>query len=90
VDIDALKIGLCCLRLGAGRERVDSSIDHSVGLLFMAKCGAKVKEGDTVVRIHYNGETKLKEVLPLIDESIRIEANKPELPQSMIVEEVNS
>jgi pyrimidine-nucleoside phosphorylase len=44
-SIDTSKIGLSAVKLGAGRERLDSEIDPGVGFLIKKKVGERVKRG---------------------------------------------
>jgi pyrimidine-nucleoside phosphorylase len=50
--IGAVDVGMAALRLGAGRHTKDDSIDHSVGVLCLAKRGDAVDEGATLARVH--------------------------------------
>src|SRR5207245_2751983 len=45
--IDAERVGIAALALGAGRERVDSVIDPAVGFVLNRKVGDAVKVGDS-------------------------------------------
>ncbi|MBR5411317.1 MAG: thymidine phosphorylase [Clostridia bacterium] len=44
--MDAEKLGLLCVELGAGRRRKEDAIDFSAGLILNAKTGDKVQKGD--------------------------------------------
>jgi len=52
--IDTEGVGLAGVALGAGRQRVDSQIDPAVGFTLLKKTGERVKQGEPVVRVHYN------------------------------------
>jgi len=62
-DINAEEVGLAAMSLGAGREKVDSKIDHAVGFVFLKKVGDRVNKGDPLLVIHYNDGERIKEVL---------------------------
>lgn len=64
--LDAEKIGKAVMVLGAGREKVDSQIDHSVGIVLKKKRGDRVKQGEALCLVHYNNEAKFKEAAKLI------------------------
>jgi pyrimidine-nucleoside phosphorylase len=49
--IDAERIGLASVRLGAGRERKGDPIDHAVGLVLLAKIGDHLDAGQPLVEI---------------------------------------
>jgi pyrimidine-nucleoside phosphorylase len=51
-DLSAMDIGLAALRLGAGRRTKDDEIDHSVGVLCLAKRGDRVSMGSTLAEVH--------------------------------------
>lgn len=53
------EIGICSLLLGGGREKKDSEIDLSVGLILHKKKGDFVKEGESLASIHANSPEKL-------------------------------
>jgi pyrimidine-nucleoside phosphorylase len=50
--IAATRVGLAALRLGAGRTRKDEEIDHSVGVVCLAKRGDRVEPGDVLAEVH--------------------------------------
>src|SRR5882724_316150 len=77
---DALDIGVGSMLLGAGRERVDSIIDHAVGVILNKKIGDQVDAGEPLCTIHYNSDARLAESIALIErgyviseESVRAE-----------------
>lgn len=55
---DALTIGLAATRLGAGRERMEDSVDPGVGVTLEAKIGQRVEEGDLLATVHHNSPDK--------------------------------
>jgi pyrimidine-nucleoside phosphorylase len=50
--IDAERIGLISMELGAGRFKKGDPIDHRTGLLLQAKIGDWLKVGDPLVEVH--------------------------------------
>jgi pyrimidine-nucleoside phosphorylase len=50
--IDAERVGLASVHLGAGRQRKGEPIDHAVGLVLQAKIGDRVEGGAPLVEIH--------------------------------------
>jgi pyrimidine-nucleoside phosphorylase len=86
--MDAEKVGIAAMLLGAGRRRAEDGVDHSVGVLVRAKPGERVEAGGTVYEVHYRDAGKLGDVLPLLHESFRTgDAPPPELP--LVLEELS-
>ena len=52
--IDALEIGLVSVRLGAGREQQDHTIDNCAGIELHRKVGEGVAPGDALATLHSN------------------------------------
>jgi pyrimidine-nucleoside phosphorylase len=69
---DARLLGVASNALGAGRSRVDDSIDPAVGLYLQKKAGDRVIKGEVLCRIHWNDERRLKSALPLIEQAYEI------------------
>ena len=60
----AREVGLISMLLGAGRQRVNSVIDHSVGIILERKLGDPVSLGDALATVH--ATVPLEEHHPLI------------------------
>lgn len=75
-SIDAEKMGECALKLGAGRETIDSVIDLSAGIVLNKKVNDKVKEGETLVYLHTNDLNKASEVEKSIKDIMEISNEK--------------
>ncbi len=52
-------IGMCSVKLGAGREKKDDSIDYSAGILLLKKTRDRVEIGDTIAVLFSSSEEKL-------------------------------
>lgn len=52
--LSAMDIGLASVKLGAGRETKESTIDHSAGIILTKKVGDYVNIGDTLAILHAN------------------------------------
>jgi len=70
--LDALEIGRGAVILGAGRQTLDSVIDHGVGVVLRAKAGSRVTAGEPLLEIHYNDEARLEAALPLFRSAISV------------------
>lgn len=54
--IDSLAIGLGAMKLGAGRETMQDTIDMAAGVMLQKKVGDKVGKGDVLCYAHTNKE----------------------------------
>lgn len=54
--IEAEKIGLASMQLGAGRLQKGDAIDHRTGFILQAKVGDRLASGDPLVEIHARTE----------------------------------
>lgn len=52
--IDALAIGNAAMYLGAGRQKIEDNIDHSVGIVLSKKVGDKVNKGEAIAFMYSN------------------------------------
>ncbi|MGB6607135.1 MAG: pyrimidine-nucleoside phosphorylase, partial [Atribacterota bacterium] len=59
--IDSRLIGESAMLLGAGREKKESEIDLSVGIILKKKVGNKVNNNEDLAEVYYNDSEKLKE-----------------------------
>ncbi len=55
--LEAIRVGVAALRLGAGRRTKSDEIDHAVGVVCHAKRGDRVETGDTLAEIHAGDES---------------------------------
>lgn len=70
-SIDANRVGVAALMLGAGRVTKDSAIDLAVGIVLNKKIGDTVEVGESLLTIHANRED-IKDVKHKLRESINI------------------
>ena len=78
------QIGVAAGVLGAGREKKDSKVDYSAGILVYKKIGAYVEPGDVMAVLYTNREESLDTAGELYLESVQIDEVKPELPQLIV------
>lgn len=84
-EIHAEHVGLATMLLGAGRDRVEDAVDHSVGVRLLAHVGERVKAEDALVEVHYHNEARLSEALVLLQKAWHI-ADAPRQPRPLILE----
>lgn len=85
--LDAELIGRATMALGAGRERVEASIDPGVGAILQAAPGDKLAAGDPILTLHLNSDKSLPAALALIDEAVVI-GDAPVERTSVFLDEV--
>lgn len=56
--MDAEKIGVASLLLGAGRNTKEDELDFSAGIILKAKTGDKVNKGETIAVLYANDSSK--------------------------------
>lgn len=77
--IDALMIGESAMRLGAGRAKIEDTIDMSAGIVLNKKIGDKVKKDETLCFVHTNID-KFDDILKDIKEAFIIDKNEVKTP----------
>jgi pyrimidine-nucleoside phosphorylase len=85
--IHAGHVGDACVRLGAGRSRLDETIDHGVGIELLAPPGTDVRAGDTVFIVHHRGGRGLGDALALLDAAIVVDDASP-APRPLVLERI--
>lgn len=86
VSIDAQKIGLAAMKLGAGRETKDSVIDLAVGIVLHKKIADKVEQDEVIATLHANEENVL-EIVQMVQDAYTIDKQlvaKPKLIYEII------
>ena len=59
-SLNAEKIGVTSVHLGAGRIKKEDSIDKTVGIVLNKKTGDKVAKGDVIATLYTNNESTIK------------------------------
>jgi pyrimidine-nucleoside phosphorylase len=75
--LDAEAVGRAAVMLGAGRERVEASIDLAAGVTLAKKPGDAVSQGEAVLVLHYNDERHLDQAIRLAQSAVDIAALPP-------------
>ena len=75
--MNAEGIGIAASLLGAGREREDSIIDFSAGIILDKKYGDYVNKGEVIARLFTNDKTKSENGLNKFMASVTIGEEKP-------------
>jgi pyrimidine-nucleoside phosphorylase len=85
--LDAALVGRASVALGAGRDRVEDSIDHAAGITVVVKPGVELRAGDPVLELHYRDRARLGAAADLASRAIKIEDNQP-IVEPLVVGEV--
>ncbi len=84
--IDARTVGHATMRLGAGRTRVESPINHAVGLILLKKVGDAVAPGEPIGILHTDDlGTGHEHETRRIEQAIEI-GDHPPAPMDLIVD----
>jgi pyrimidine-nucleoside phosphorylase len=83
----ARPVGQATMLLGAGRARVDSKIDPSVGVILHKKVGDRVEVGEPLCTVLVNDEPGIEDALEMIGCAYRIEEG-PVAVEPLIVERI--
>jgi thymidine phosphorylase len=83
----AESVGRAAVGLGAGRDRLDATIDPAVGFIITAPVGSRVRKGDPVIEIHHRGGRGLAEARRLLEEALHI-ADVPPPPRPLVLDRI--
>jgi thymidine phosphorylase len=84
--LDALGVGVCAWRLGAGRSRKEDSVSESAGVVCRAKPGDAVEEGQPLLELHIDDAARVPHALEALHGAIQIRPEPP--PHHPLVIEV--
>ncbi|MCP9494789.1 MAG: thymidine phosphorylase [Pyrinomonadaceae bacterium MAG19_C2-C3] len=73
----AESVGIASMMLGAGRVRVEDTIDPAVGIILHKKIGDKVEHGEPLATLHYNDAHKLDDARRTLRSAFQISENQP-------------
>jgi pyrimidine-nucleoside phosphorylase len=76
--IAATAIGEAALRLGAGRVGKEDEIDHSVGIVCLAKRGDRVEAGLSLAEVHARSDEAAERALQEVTAAYRLGPEQPE------------
>ena len=75
VRIETERVGRAAMALGAGRAKVNDSIDPAVGLVLRKKLGDKVEAGEPLAILHVNRSETLPEVQGWLEPAFQFGSN---------------
>lgn len=77
-SMDTEGIGVAAGLLGAGREKKDSEIDFSAGIIMKKKIGDRVEKGDVIAALYTASEEKLQRAVEHMEQCYEISVKKPD------------
>lgn len=80
-SINNYELGMAALELGAGRKTKETVIDPEAGIIFYAKIGTKIKQGDIVAELFSNKKDSLKIAEDKIFNAIVLSKKKTSAPK---------
>ncbi len=86
---DALTIGVAAMRLGAGRERKEDTVDPGVGITLEAKVGDQVSDGEPLARVRFSDPARWEAQEKLLTCAWTIGDAAPDR-QVLIIERIDS
>ncbi len=76
-ELNAYSIGHTAMILGAGRERLEDSIDYAVGVELLKKPGDLVQAGEVLALLHVNDEKRIEEASLEVSRAYLITRERP-------------
>jgi pyrimidine-nucleoside phosphorylase len=83
-ELHAERLGRATMLLGAGRNRVEDSVEPSAGGVLFAKRGQSVKAGDPLFELRYKDGVALHAAMEEVKNACRIEDMPPALPKLIL------
>ena len=87
-SIGAVDIGMAALRLGAGRQTKDDTIDHAVGIRCLKKRGDAVAAGDVLAEVHARDDASAKRAEAEVLAAYELGGEAPP-PRSIVLETID-
>ena len=76
-NLDAEKIGVASMSLGAGRVKKSDPIDHLAGIILSKTYGDFIKEGDVLATMYSSNEELFDSAIEIFNDAISITCEKP-------------
>lgn len=87
-SIDAFELGLTAIELGAGRQKLEETIDPKAGIVLRKKVGDAVESGETLAMMFTDREGTVSSARNRIKKSFRIGPSKPQ-PQKLVLYKID-
>lgn len=77
-EIDAYKIGMASLELGAGRKTKDDDVDPTAGIELKYKLGTEIKKGETLAVGFTNNRESIEIAVDILADAFSIQDESPD------------
>lgn len=88
LKINAEKVGLSSLTLGAGRNKIDDVIDYKAGIILSKKVGDRVEKGQTIATLYTSNELSLDNAKTVFESGIEIGDNMP-IRKNIVIKKIS-
>jgi pyrimidine-nucleoside phosphorylase len=86
--LDAFKIGMACVGLGAGREKAEDSVDFGAGIYLHRKAGEKAVKGEPLATLYSSRKDRLEEAAALAASAYTMSRVRVRAATKIILEEI--
>lgn len=83
--LQAEKVGVAAMLLGAGRVKKSDTVDPAVGVVLNCQVGDRVESDQPFATLHVNATDRVEEARALLIEAVSLEAQTP--PQERLISE---
>jgi pyrimidine-nucleoside phosphorylase len=88
--MDTEQIGLAALALGAGREKLEDTIDYRCGIILGKKTGETVKKGEIIAMLEASSEDKIARCREILSGAVSISDGPAPKPKPHILGRVTT
>jgi thymidine phosphorylase len=85
--LDARAVGNAAWRLGAGRARKEDPVSAAAGVLCLAKPGDRVQQGEPLVELRADDESRFDAALAALGNAFEISQDRPE-PLAPVIDQI--
>jgi thymidine phosphorylase len=86
--LDALQVGVAAWRLGAGRARQQDPVSAAAGVICLAKPGDRVTEGQPLVELRTDDESRFDQAIQALDGAMTITDHEPPPEPDPVIERI--
>lgn len=88
--LDAMAVGLAAWRLGAGRARKEDPVQSGAGVVWHARPGDEVREGEPLLTLHTDEPARFERALASLEDGYDVAPDRTSYdPQPLIIDRVD-